>query len=137
MRAVGLVFTIGCLGTLACSGSAKTASGPKLGAGEPDAASASVDAGAASAPALPTLTAENCEALLEKMFALVYAQQTKDLSEAERPTPEDKALAKDRLRAELLSSCEGASPEAFAFKCVIASATFADLSNCRGPAPSP
>lgn len=134
MRAVGLVFAIGCLSALACSGPSKTPSGAKPKPGESDAAPADADAGAS---AMRTLTAVQCEALLEKMFALVYAQQTKDLAEVERPTPEDKALAKDRLRAELLSSCEGASPEAFAFDCVIASETFADLSTCRGPAPSP
>ncbi len=80
-----------------------------------------------------TLGNAECEALLEHIFALIYAQSSQELPEAQRPSPQDLEIAKDKLRGELLAECEGASPDAFHYDCTMAAQSREAIEQCLSP----
>ncbi len=85
-----------------------------------------------TAPSEMGLTESNCEALLDHIFKLVFAHKIENVPEAERPSPEDVLVAKDKLRSELFGQCLGADRAIFAFDCAMAATSADELGGCMG-----
>ncbi len=114
-RNIALVCCL--LGLFACGSKTRPVTAPPLG---PDNAQPTEPLSGSSNTSSNTLGNTQCEALLEHIFELIYVERSRELPEAQRPTPQDLDVAKDKLRSELLAECEGASPEMFHYDCTMA-----------------
>ncbi len=117
------------LSLIACSGSSRSASGPPQPIAESD---ASVPLPSDATIETQGLSASDCEVIFEKVFRLAYEQQTQSVPAEAQPTPEDKAVAKAKLRDEFFAACVGAAPELFAYNCVKAAEDKDAIEACRG-----